>query len=71
LADIFVSYTESDKEWAFWIGQELDQFGHTPHIHQWEISFGGDVAKWMDERLQVADHVLCVVSALYLKKDYS
>ena len=35
MADILVSYTSSDKEWAFWIGQELEKLGHTPHIHDW------------------------------------
>jgi hypothetical protein len=31
LADIFVSYTSSDRDWAFWIGKELQKLGHTPH----------------------------------------
>jgi TIR domain len=69
--DIFVSYTSSDQVWAFWIGQELEKLGHVPHVHEWEISGGGDIAKWMDERLTNADFVLCVVSAVYLTKDYS
>jgi hypothetical protein len=71
VTDIFVSYTSTGREWAFWIGQELEKFGHAPHIHEWEISAGGDVAKLMDERLQEADNVLCLVSAVYLTKDYS
>jgi uncharacterized protein (DUF433 family) len=28
VADIFVSYTSSDRDWAFWIGQELLKLGH-------------------------------------------
>ena len=28
MADIFVSYTSSDRDWAFWIGQELEKLGH-------------------------------------------
>jgi len=71
MADIFVSYTRSDSEWAFWIGQELDKLGHVPHVHEWEINAGGDIAKWMEEHLKKADYVLCVVSAVYLTKDYS
>jgi TIR domain len=69
--DIFISYTESDRPWAFWIGKELQRLGHTPHIHEWEISGGDDIPKWMEERLQTADRVLCVVSLKYLTKDYS
>ena len=30
MADIFVSYTSSDREWAFWIGQELGKLKHKP-----------------------------------------
>jgi TIR domain len=71
VADIFVSYTSSDRDWAFWIGQQLQNLGHTPHIDEWEISAGGNIAAWMEERHDNADHILCVVSSAYLTKDYS
>jgi hypothetical protein len=31
VADIFISYTASDRDWAFWIAKELESLGHTPH----------------------------------------
>jgi hypothetical protein len=34
VAEIFVSYTSSDRDWAAWIGHELIALGHTPHIHE-------------------------------------
>src|ERR1700683_2386485 len=71
MADIFVSYTHSDREWAHWIGAELKVLGHTPHIHEWEIAGGGDIYGWMEQRHDAADHVLCVVSDDYLKAPYS
>jgi tetratricopeptide (TPR) repeat protein len=71
MADIFVSYTGSDRDWAFWIGHELEALGHVPHLHDWEISGGGNIVAWMEERHHAADHVLCVVSAAYLGKAYS
>ena len=37
VADIFVSYTSSDRDWAFWIAKELEALGHAPHVHEWEI----------------------------------
>jgi hypothetical protein len=43
MADIFVSYTLSDRDWAFWIGHELEALDHKPHIHEWEIK-GGDTS---------------------------
>ena len=71
MADIFVSYTSSDRDWAFWIAKELKTLGHTPHIHEWEIKGGDDIYAWMEERHDAADHVLCVVSDEYLKAPYS
>jgi TIR domain len=71
VADIFVSYTSSDKEWAFWIGKELEALGHTPHVHEWEIARGRDIYAWMEQTHDAADHVLCVVSDDYLKAPYS
>ena len=71
MADIFVSYTSSDRDWAFWIARELEALGHVPHIHEWEIKGGDDIYAWMERRHDAADHVLCVVSDEYLKSPYS
>jgi tetratricopeptide (TPR) repeat protein len=71
MADIFISYTASDREWAFWIAKELEALGQTPHIHEWEIKGGDDIYGWMEERHAAADHVLCVVSDEYLRAPYS
>jgi TIR domain len=67
VADIFVSYTSSDWDWASWIAKELEALGHTPHIHEFEVSAGDDIYKWMEECHDAADRVLCVVSDEYLK----
>ncbi len=71
MANIFLSYTASDKTWAFWIAQELEKLGHNPHVHEWEISAGGNIAAWMEKRHNDADHILFVISSAYLTKDYS
>ena len=59
---IFISYTSSDRDWAFWIAKELEALGHTPHVHEREIKGGDEVYAWMETRHDTADHVLCVVS---------
>jgi tetratricopeptide (TPR) repeat protein len=71
MADIFISYTHSDRDWAFWIGTELEAQGHTPRIHEWELPAGGDIISWMEERQGGADRTLCIVSKAYLKQPYS
>jgi tetratricopeptide (TPR) repeat protein len=71
VADIFISYTSSDREWAFWIAKELNALGHTSHVHDWEIEGSGDIYGWMEEHHDAADHVLCVISDDYLRAPYS
>jgi tetratricopeptide (TPR) repeat protein len=71
VADIFVSYTSSDRLKAFWIGQELMKLGHTPRIHEWEISAGGNIPAWMEKRHHDADHVLLVISKRFLAAPFS
>jgi hypothetical protein len=69
VADIFVSFTKSDKQWAHWIAQELRALDHEPHVHDWEIGPGEDILGWMEKRHDQADYVLCVVSPDYLYED--
>jgi tetratricopeptide (TPR) repeat protein len=71
MGEIFISYTKSDRDWAFWIAKELKALGHSPHIHEWEIKGGDDIYAWMEAHHDAADHVLCVVSDEYLKAPYS
>ena len=71
MADYFISYTSSDRDWAHWIGKELEALSHTPHVHEWEIRGGEDIYAWMEARHDAADHVLCVVSDEYLKAPYT
>jgi hypothetical protein len=67
VADIFVSYTTSDRDWAFWIGHELEKLGHRARIDAWEVSDSDDVVAWTEERHKKADHILCVISETYLR----
>jgi tetratricopeptide (TPR) repeat protein len=71
MADIFVSYTSSDRDWAYWIAKELEAQDHTPHIHEWEIGSGDDIYAWMETHHDAAEKVLCVISDEYLKAPYS
>ena len=71
MAEIFVSYTSSDSQWAQWIATDLRALGHTPHVHEWEIPPGGNILAWMEQHHAAADHVLCVVSEAYLKAPYA
>ncbi len=71
MAKIFVSYTSKDKDWAFWLAQELEKLGHVPHVHEWEIPAGGNIVQWMRQRVDDSEHMACLVSCEYLTKVYS
>ena len=71
MAEIFVSYTSQDKAWAEWIAWTLNSAGHVARLHNWEIGGGGDILKWMEDRFEAADHLVSVISAVYLTKPYS
>ena len=71
MADIFISYTSNDKDWAFWLAEELKALNHTPHIHDWEVAGGDDIYAWMQQRHEAADRVLCVASKEYMLAPYS
>ena len=69
MADIFISFTKSDHQWAHWIAQELTALHHEPRVYDWEIGPGEDIVGWMEKRHEQADYVLCVVSPDYLNED--
>jgi hypothetical protein len=71
VADIFISYTSAERDWAFWIARTLETLGHTPNVHDWEIQGSSDIYAWMEQRHDAADHVLCVVSDEYLRAPYA
>lgn len=68
---IFISYTSSDKEWAQWIGWELQRAGHEPFIHDWEVGPGGNIAGWMEQRFKQADRLIGVFSDAYCEAAFS
>ncbi len=67
MADIFVSFTKSDQQWAHWIAQELTALHHEPHVHDWQIIPGEDIVGWMEKRHD-HDYVLWFFSPEYLNE---
>ena len=71
VADIFVSYSSSDRDWAHWTACELAGLGHVLYVHEWKVKGGDNACAWMERRHDAADRVLCVVSDENLKASYS
>jgi TIR domain len=71
VAKIFISYNSKDRTWAQWIGVTLRDNGHVPFVHEWEISAGQNIPRWMDEKIRAADRLLAVFTDAYTKAIYS
>jgi TIR domain len=71
VAKIFISYTARDRKWADWIAVTLRDNGHVPFVHEWEIGAGGNIPRWMDERIKAADCLLAVFTDAYAGALYS
>jgi hypothetical protein len=70
-ARIFISYASRDRAWAHWIGVTLRDHGYQPLVHEWEIAAGENIARWMDEALATADHLLGVFTDEYARSLYA
>jgi tetratricopeptide (TPR) repeat protein len=68
---IIVSYTSSDRAWAQWIGWQLQEAGHEPFIHDWEIGAGENIAGWMEQCFKEADRLIGIFSDAYCDAKYS
>jgi hypothetical protein len=40
MADIFVSHTSGDRDWALWVAKKLVVLGHTSHVDALKIGAG-------------------------------
>src|SRR5664280_2535507 len=66
-ADFFISYTQSDRVWAEWIGWELEQAGYTTIVQAWDFRPGTDWVHNMHSATQRAVHTIPVLSPAYLE----
>jgi hypothetical protein len=65
--DFFISYTQSDRVWAEWIGWQLQQAGYTVILQAWDFRPGTDWVHQMHTVVQQAKHTLAVLSPAYLE----
>jgi tetratricopeptide (TPR) repeat protein len=68
---LFDSYTSADRGWAHWIGWQLKEAGHEAFLHEWEIGAGQNIPRWMEERIDEADHLIGVFSDKYCEGIFS
>jgi hypothetical protein len=67
---IFISYTESDLEWAKWVGSRIRESGHLPMMQGWDSPPGENFVLWVNEQLEQADIVMPLFSQEYFESKW-
>ncbi|THV28989.1 toll/interleukin-1 receptor domain-containing protein [Glycomyces paridis] len=67
---IFISYTESDLEWAKWVGSRIRDSGHQPMMQDWDSPPGANFVLWVNEQLEQADIIMPLFSNNYFESEW-
>ena len=65
MADIFVSYTRSDLEWATWTAETAEAAGRTCVLQEWDSLPGTNFVSWIDTQIGRAKWVMPIYSRAY------
>jgi tetratricopeptide (TPR) repeat protein len=69
--DFFISYTNTDRQWAEWIALQLEDAGYTLFIQAWDFRPGSNFVAEMDWAAQTTERTILVLSPNYLQSDYT
>jgi hypothetical protein len=69
--DFFVSYTQSDREWAEWIAGTLEASGYSTLLQAWDFSPGSNFVIEMQKAAVGARKTIAVLSPDYLNSAYA
>ena len=70
MTDFFISYNRNDRQWAEWIGWQLEQSGSSIVIRAWDIRPGMNFAAEM-KRAAECERTVAVLSPDYLASEFA
>jgi hypothetical protein len=68
--DFFVSYAQSDREWAEWIAWQLEEVPYRVLIQAWDMVLGTNWVQRMDQGVSGAERTIVILSDHYLSSVY-
>ncbi len=68
--DFFISYTQTDRAWAEWIGWILEEAGYTIVLQAWDFPPASNFVVEMQKAAAGAGRTLAVISPAYLESLY-
>lgn len=69
--DYFVSYNNADLAMAVWVGQQVEQQGHSVILQAWDFAPGTNFVAAMHEALQRCERLMLILSRAYLAARYT
>jgi hypothetical protein len=69
--DFFISYTGSDRAWAEWIAQQLEEAGYTTILQAWDFVPGSHFVNEMHRAMQIARRTIAVLSSVYTESSFA
>jgi hypothetical protein len=71
MRDFFISYNEADRQWAEWIGWQLEEKGYSVFLQDWDFRPGSNFVLEMQKAAQEAERTIAVLSPDYLTALYT
>jgi hypothetical protein len=70
MKNFFISYTQSDRDWAEWIAWQLEGAGYSTVIQAWDFRPGQNFVSAMHRAAQEAERTIPVLSPSYLESKF-
>jgi tetratricopeptide (TPR) repeat protein len=67
--DFFISYANSDQQWAEWIAFQLEEAGYTLFLRAWDFRPGSNIVAETDQAAQFARQTLLILSSALFQSD--
>src|SRR5579862_528920 len=71
MADFFISYTSSDREWAEWIAWQLEEASYTTIIQAWGFGASDNFVHQMQKATVECERTIAVLSPRYLQSGFT
>lgn len=70
MKDFFISYNETDVDWAKWIAGTLEEYGYVTIIQTWDFRPGNNFVLEMQKAVLSCERIILILSQSYLNSEY-
>ncbi|MBB6255405.1 toll/interleukin-1 receptor domain-containing protein [Nitrospirillum iridis] len=71
MANFFISYNRADRQWAEWIGWQLEEVGYKCYLQDWDFRPGTNFVLKMHCAAKECARTIAVLSSEYLRVEYA